>query len=86
MFENFVEWKILNESFSEKKVKILRTDNDLEYLNKKIVDLCEERAINRHLTVSKISQQNDLVERYNRTILEKVRCMLSYVLNFSKAF
>lgn len=39
--------------------------------------MCLKSGIQRHLTVPNTPQQNGLAERYNRTILERVRCMLS---------
>ncbi|KAH9697268.1 Integrase catalytic domain-containing protein [Citrus sinensis] len=37
----------------------------------------ENEGIKRHFTVRHTSQQNSVAERMNRTLLEKVRCMLS---------
>ncbi|KAH9727035.1 Integrase catalytic domain-containing protein [Citrus sinensis] len=37
----------------------------------------ENEGIKRHFTVRHIPQQNGVAERMNRTLLEKVRCMLS---------
>ena len=39
--------------------------------------MCEEEGIVRHFTVRHTPQQNGVAERMNRTLLEKVRCMLS---------
>ncbi|KAH9679290.1 retrovirus-related pol polyprotein from transposon TNT 1-94-like protein [Citrus sinensis] len=39
----------------------------------------ENEGIKRHFTVRHTPQQNDVAERMNRTLLEKVRCMLSNV-------
>ncbi|GKA36359.1 retrovirus-related pol polyprotein from transposon TNT 1-94 [Tanacetum coccineum] len=39
-------------------------------------NLCKESRIARHLTVSGTPQQNGLAERMNRTLLNKVRCLL----------
>lgn len=39
-------------------------------------NFCKEAGITRHMTVKGTPQQNGLAERMNRTILEKVRCML----------
>nr|GEY64373.1 retrovirus-related Pol polyprotein from transposon TNT 1-94 [Tanacetum cinerariifolium] len=39
-------------------------------------NLCKERGIARHLTVSGTPQQNGLAERMNSMLLNKVRCLL----------
>ena len=51
VFKNFLEWKVLIENQTEKKIKMLRTDNGLEFLNSKMDALCKENDIDRHLTV-----------------------------------
>ncbi|RVW21953.1 Retrovirus-related Pol polyprotein from transposon TNT 1-94 [Vitis vinifera] len=60
-----------------RKVKKLRTDNGLEFLSNDFNSLCQKEGIARHRTVRYTPQQNGLAERMNRTILERVRCMLS---------
>lgn len=77
VFDRFIEWKNFVENQTGKKLKCLRTDNGLEFLNDKFASLCKSAGINRHLTVAGTPQQNGLAERYNRTILERVRCKLS---------
>lgn len=57
-------------------LKCLRTDNGLEYLSKEFDDYCKSKGIKRHRTVPMNPQQNGVAERANRTILERVRCML----------
>ncbi|KAG8488067.1 hypothetical protein CXB51_018276 [Gossypium anomalum] len=47
--------------------------------------LCKSEGIVRHLTVRHTPQQNGVAERMNRTIMEKVRCMLSNA-NLPKSF
>ena len=39
--------------------------------------LCQAEGIVRHLIVRDTPQRNGVAERVNRTLLEKVRCMLS---------
>lgn len=60
-----------------KQVKYLRTDNGLEFCSNEFNVLCKSEGIVRHLTVPYTPQQNGVAERMNRTIMEKVRCMLS---------
>ncbi|GJT40820.1 zinc finger, CCHC-type containing protein [Tanacetum coccineum] len=47
-----------------------------ESLAPEINSLCKESGIARHLTVARTPQQNGLAERMNRTLLNKVRCLL----------
>ncbi|GJR60184.1 retrovirus-related pol polyprotein from transposon TNT 1-94 [Tanacetum coccineum] len=56
--------------------KKLRTDNGLEFCNRKFEQLCIESGIARHLTVAGTPQQNRVVERMNRTLMDKVRYLL----------
>ncbi|KAL1223418.1 Retrovirus-related Pol polyprotein from transposon TNT 1-94 [Cardamine amara subsp. amara] len=76
-YEKFVEWKSITENQCGKKLKALRTDNGLEYCNKTFDDHCKLHGILRHKTCPYTPQQNGVAERLNRTILEKVRSLLS---------
>lgn len=58
------------------KLKYLKTDNGLEYLSKEFDQFCREKEIRRHRTDPLNPQQNGVAERANRTIVERVRCML----------
>ena len=57
---------------TEKKIKHLITDNGGEFCNGQFLKLCQDEGIIRHFTVKDIPP-----ERMNRTLLEKVQCMLS---------
>ena len=76
-FERFCEWKQLVEKQINKKVKVLRTDNGLAFCNLKFDEFCRKQEIERHHTCTCTPQQNGIAERMNRTLMEKVRCMLS---------
>ncbi|KAH9724313.1 hypothetical protein KPL70_007440 [Citrus sinensis] len=76
VFEQFKNWKTLIETQTNKKVKKLRTDNGLEFCNKRFEEFCTKHGIMRHRTVRYTPQQNGLAERMNRTLVDKVRCML----------
>lgn len=65
------------ENQSDKKIKTLRTDNGLEFCNKMFDEFCADKGIQRHRTCAYTPQQNGVAERMNRTIMEKVRSMLS---------
>ena len=54
-------------------------------MNGEFNQLYKEYGIARYLTVRYTLQQNGVAERMNRTLLEKVRCMLSFS-KLSKCF
>ena len=70
------EWKALVENQTSKKVKVLRTDNGLEFCNEEFEMFCKNQGILRHKTVRNTPQQNGLAEMMNRTLLDRVKCML----------
>ncbi|KAH9657534.1 hypothetical protein KPL70_023118 [Citrus sinensis] len=76
VFSKFKEWKTFVENQTGKKVKKLRTDNGLEFCNQQFNSYCANEGIARHKTVRFTLQQNGLAERMNRTLMDKVRCML----------
>ncbi|KAH9648352.1 hypothetical protein KPL70_025549 [Citrus sinensis] len=76
VFNKFKEWKTLVENQTGKKVKKLRIDNGLEFCNQQFSSYCANEGIARHKTVRLTPQHNGLAERINRTLMDKVRCML----------
>lgn len=85
VFDCFVKFKVLVENQLETKIKTLRSDGGLEYCNNRFRELCEKNGIIHQTTAPYTPQQNGLAERMNRTIIEKVRCMLSDA-NLSKGY
>ncbi|KAG8496414.1 hypothetical protein CXB51_007522 [Gossypium anomalum] len=85
VFSAFKSWKIMIEKQTGKQITYLRTDNGLEFCSDEFNRLCKSEGIVRHLTVRHTPQQNGVAERMNRTIMEKVRCMLSNA-NLPKSF
>ena len=73
----FLNWKNMVETQTGRRIKRLRTDNGGEYRNDPFDKICQDEGIVRHFTVRDTPQQNGVAERMNRTLLEKVRCMLS---------
>ena len=57
-------------------MKVLRTNNGLEFVSDQFNTFYTHHGIKRHKTVAGTPQQNSLAEMMNRTILEIVRCML----------
>lgn len=48
----------------------------MEFSSEQFGTLCRNKWISRHKIVRRNPQQNGVVERMNRTILERVRCIL----------
>ena len=77
VFSKFVEWKTMIEKATGKSVKTLRTDNGGEYIAKDFEQYLKVNGIRHQLTVRKTPEQNGVAERFNRTVVEMVRAMLS---------
>ena len=75
VFEAFKIFKALVEKESGCLIKSLRTDRGGEFTSKEFSHFCKENGIKRLLTVPRSPQQNGVVERKNRTILNMVRSM-----------
>lgn len=65
------------ENQTRKKIKKLKIDNGLEFVNEDFNKLCRDNGIVKHKTVRHTPQQNGLAEWMNKMILDKVRSMLS---------
>jgi transposase InsO family protein len=76
VFSKFKEFKALIENLSERKIKILRSDNGGEYTLKEFANFCKDAGIKRDLTTPYSPQQNGVEERKNRTIMEAVKTMI----------
>jgi transposase InsO family protein len=58
VFDKFKEFKSLIKNLSERKIKILRSDNGEEYTSKEFVNFCKDVKIKRELTTPYNPQQN----------------------------
>jgi IS30 family transposase len=76
VFNKIREFKALIKNLSERKIKILRSDNGGEYTSKEFVSFCRDVGIKRELTTPYNPQQNGVAERKNRTIMEAVKTMI----------
>ena len=76
IFKRFQEWCAEVELEIRKSLKCLRTDNGLEFLSSEFDEFCKSKEVKGHRTVPHNPQQNGVAERANRTVLERVRCML----------
>lgn len=76
VFDIFVEFKTMAEKQTGKQLKTLRSDNGGEYVNSRFDTYCRENGIIHQKTVPYTPQLNGVAERANRTIMERIRCML----------
>ena len=77
-FGKFKEFMAEAEQWLGKSLKTLRSDRGGEYLDTKFKDHLLEHGILSQLTTPGTPQQNCVVERRNRTLLDMVRSMISY--------
>ncbi|GJT65107.1 retrovirus-related pol polyprotein from transposon TNT 1-94 [Tanacetum coccineum] len=59
-------------------VRNIRTDNGTEFVNQTLRDYYEQVGISHKTSVARTPQQNGVVERRNRTLVEAARTMLIY--------
>ena len=64
------------ENQTEKRIKVLRTDNGTEYESNEFNDFCKEVGIKRKTKTAHTPEQNGVAERKNKTIVEAARAML----------
>ncbi|CAK9827482.1 Retrovirus-related Pol polyprotein from transposon TNT 1-94 [Anthophora retusa] len=76
VFDKFLEFKSKVEKQTERKIKVLRSDNGREYCSRKFEDFLKKEGIQHQLSVEYTPQQNGVAERQNRTLLDMARCML----------
>lgn len=68
-FDKFLLFKNMAERQTGRKIKIIRSDNGGEFVNKKFSKFLEENGIERQLTVPYYPPQNGVAERFNRTLV-----------------
>ena len=77
VFGIFKKWKAQVENQTGKKIKYFRINNGLEYRDKEFIRFCELEGITCHFTVKGTPHHNGVVERTNRTLAERARCLMS---------
>ncbi|GJW35060.1 putative ribonuclease H-like domain-containing protein [Tanacetum coccineum] len=65
------------ENLIDKKVKIIRCDNETEFKNRVMSEFCEKKGIKKEFSVARTPQQNGVAERRNRTLIKAARTMLA---------
>ena len=75
-FDRFKSFKEMVEKRTGLKLKTFRTDRGGEFTSTEFNTFCDENGIIRHLTAPYTPQQNGVVERRNRTLMEMTRSLL----------
>ena len=77
-FDKFKEFKAEVENHQGRSIKSLRSDREGEYLLGEFRQFLKDHGITSQLAAPDQPQQNGVVERRSRTLLEMVRSMMSY--------
>nr|GEY82133.1 hypothetical protein [Tanacetum cinerariifolium] len=65
------------ENLKDLKVKIIKSDNGGEFMNKEMDEFCSRKGIKREFSNARTPQQNGVAERRNQTLIEAARTMLA---------
>ena len=76
VFGLFKVFKALVENQSQRRLKILTSDNGGEYVKYKFIQYCEYAGIQMQHSIPYTPQQNGVVERKNRSLKEMATCMM----------
>lgn len=75
-FRAYLEYEAWVKTTFDAPVKTLHSDNGGEYTGKEFVVYLKENGTHQKLSVHDTPQHNGVAERYNRTLVEKIRAML----------
>lgn len=75
-FDAFKRFRALVENSPDKRIMTFRTENGGEFKSREFTEYCEEAGISRHFSAPYSPQQNGVVERRNRTLIEMSRSLL----------
>lgn len=74
--ETFIKFQKRAERFLDCKIKNVRSDNGLEYVNEEFKKYCENLGINHQLTNVYTPEQNGVAERNNYTAVDGIKVLL----------
>jgi transposase InsO family protein len=77
-------WGITAQNKFELKVKKIRSDNGSEFKNLQVEEYLEEEGIKHEFSAPYTPQQNGVVERKNRTLIDMARTMLGEFKTFER--
>ena len=72
-FKKFLAWA---ENQTSERMLVLHSDHRGEYIARALQTLLTEKGIEHRLMMPGSPQQNGLAERWNRTLMDKVRAMI----------
>ena len=78
-FNKFRNFKKLVEQETRTRIQTFRTDRRGEFFSYEFNSFCDEAGIKRHLTAPYSPQQNGVVERRNRTLIEMTRSIMKHM-------
>lgn len=78
-FTKFKTFKTLVEQETKMQIQKFRTDRGGEFVSREFNTYCSESGIRRHLTAPYSPQQNGVVERRNRTLMEMTRSIMKHM-------
>lgn len=78
-FEKFKHFKKKAELETRAVIKTFKTNRGGEFVSHEFNLYCDKNGISRHLTAPYSPQQNIVVERRNRTLLEMTRSILKHM-------
>lgn len=74
--KKFIEFKSMVERSTNRKIKMIRTDNGTEYLNEVFQNELKKCGIKHQKSNVYTPEQNGVAERTNRKLIEKAKCMI----------
>jgi transposase InsO family protein len=75
-FETIKLFKVMAEKETGNVLKTFRTDRGREFTSRVFNRFCDEEGVTRHFMTPYTPQQNGVVERRNRTLMEMVRSIM----------
>lgn len=70
------DFKALVENQTRKKIKVFKSDKGGEFTSNEFTDFCKKAGINKDMTIPYNPEQNGVVERKNKIIMEAAKAML----------
>jgi transposase InsO family protein len=77
VFETFMSFAILAQNQFDFYIKKVRSDNGSEFKNARIDEYCDDKGIKHEFSSKYTPEQNGIVERKNRTLIDMARSMLA---------